>query len=139
MLAVIFFALGYMSYGAIFAAVGALAPGAREAQQYAGFFGFIAVIPIVLLPVFLTDPSAPIVLAAVRSSRSPRRRRCSRSWPRHRPSRGPGRRLADGADRVRGRGHGRHRPDLPRDPAALRRAAEPARIVGAMFAALLTG
>jgi len=61
-LAVIFFALGYMSYGAIYAAVGALAPGAREAQQYASVFGVIAVIPIVLLPVFLSDPSGPLVV-----------------------------------------------------------------------------
>lgn len=62
LLAVVFFALGYMSYGAIYAAVGALAPGAREAQQYASVFGVIAVIPIVLLPVFLSDPSAPLVV-----------------------------------------------------------------------------
>jgi ABC-2 type transport system permease protein len=63
LLAVVFFALGYMSYGAIYAAVGALAPGAREAQQYASVFGVIAVIPIVLLPVFLSDPTAPVVIA----------------------------------------------------------------------------
>ncbi len=62
LLAVIFFGLGYMSYGAIYAAVGALAPGAREAQQYASVFGVIAVIPIVLLPIFLNDPSGPVVL-----------------------------------------------------------------------------
>lgn len=61
-LAVIFFGLGYMSYGAIYAAVGALAPGAREAQQYASVFGVIAVIPIVLLPLFLSDPSALVVI-----------------------------------------------------------------------------
>src|SRR4051812_17088879 len=63
LLAVFFFGLGYMSYGAIYAAVGALAPGAREAQQYASVFGVIAVIPIVLLPVFLNDPSGPLVIA----------------------------------------------------------------------------
>jgi ABC-2 type transport system permease protein len=64
-LAVVFFALGYLSYGAIYAAVGALSPGAREAQQYASFFGFVAVIPIVLLPLFLSDPNgaAPFVLS----------------------------------------------------------------------------
>jgi ABC-2 type transport system permease protein len=62
-LAVLFFGLGYMSYGAIYAAVGALAPGAREAQQYASVFGVIAVIPIVLLPAFLSDPSGPLVVA----------------------------------------------------------------------------
>jgi ABC-2 type transport system permease protein len=65
MLAIVFFGLGYLSYGAIYAAVGALAPGAREAQQYASFFGFVAVIPIVLLPLFLGNPNgpAPIVLS----------------------------------------------------------------------------
>ncbi|HEY5489421.1 MAG TPA: ABC transporter permease, partial [Candidatus Limnocylindrales bacterium] len=62
-MAVVFFALGYMGYGAIYAAVGALSPGAREAQQYASVFGIIAVIPIALLPVFLTDPGSPLVIA----------------------------------------------------------------------------
>jgi ABC-2 type transport system permease protein len=61
-LAAAFFCLGYLSYGAIYAAVGALSPGAREAQQYASFFGFLAVIPIVLMPLILSDPSAPVVL-----------------------------------------------------------------------------
>jgi ABC-2 type transport system permease protein len=62
-LAIVAFALGYLSYGAIFAAVGALAPGAREAQQYASFFGFLAVIPLILLTTFLADPGSPLVFA----------------------------------------------------------------------------
>jgi ABC-2 type transport system permease protein len=62
-LAVIFFALGYLSYGAIYAAVGALAPGAREAQQYASVFGVIAVVPIILLQAILSDPGGPLVVA----------------------------------------------------------------------------
>ena len=62
LLAVIFFVLGYMAYGAIYAAVGALSPGAREAQQYASVFGVIAVLPIVLLPAILSDPSGLIVV-----------------------------------------------------------------------------
>jgi ABC-2 type transport system permease protein len=62
-LAVVFFALGYLSYGAIYAAVGALAPGAREAQQYASVFGVVAVLPIVMLPAILTDPGGPLVVA----------------------------------------------------------------------------
>jgi ABC-2 type transport system permease protein len=33
-LAFAFFVLGYLAYGAIFAAIGAIAPGTREAQQY---------------------------------------------------------------------------------------------------------
>jgi ABC-2 type transport system permease protein len=61
MLAVIYFALGYLAYGAIFAAIGAISPGSREAQQYSGFLGFFAVIPLIFSSVFLTDLSSPIV------------------------------------------------------------------------------
>jgi ABC-2 type transport system permease protein len=61
LLAVVYFALGYVAFGAIFAAVGALAPGSREAQQYAGFFGFLAVVPLIFSTVFLTDLNSPIV------------------------------------------------------------------------------
>ncbi|HUP83873.1 MAG TPA: ABC transporter permease [Candidatus Limnocylindria bacterium] len=61
LLAVVFFCLGYLGYGAIFAAVGAIAPGAREGQQYSSFFGFFAVVPVVATPVFVNDPSSPIV------------------------------------------------------------------------------
>jgi ABC-2 type transport system permease protein len=62
-LAVLVFALGYLGYGAIFAAIGALAPGSREAQQYGSFFGFLAVIPLILSSVFLADPESPLVVA----------------------------------------------------------------------------
>ena len=48
-LALVYFVLGYLAYGAIFAAIGALAPGNREAQQYSGFLGFFAAIPFILL------------------------------------------------------------------------------------------
>jgi ABC-2 type transport system permease protein len=60
-LAVVFFCLGYLGYGAIFAAVGAIAPGAREGQQYSSFFGFFAVVPVIATPVFVSDPGSPIV------------------------------------------------------------------------------
>jgi ABC-2 type transport system permease protein len=62
-LAIAFFCLGYLGYGAIFAAVGAVAPGAREGQQYSSFFGFFAVVPVIATPVFVNDPSSPIVWA----------------------------------------------------------------------------
>ena len=62
LLGFVFFTLGYLSYGAIFAAIGALAPGAREGQQYGSFFGVLAVIPLIFSSVFLTDLSSPIVL-----------------------------------------------------------------------------
>jgi ABC-2 type transport system permease protein len=63
LLAVVVFCLGYLAYGAIFAALGAVAAGAREAQQYSSFFGFFAVVPLVLTPVFLSDPGSIIVWA----------------------------------------------------------------------------
>ena len=59
----VFFVLGYLAYGAIFAAVGALAPGTREAQQYSGFFGFFAVIPLIFTTAFVSDPGSPLVVA----------------------------------------------------------------------------
>ncbi len=63
LLGLLYFVLGYLSYGAIFTAIGALAPGNREAQQYSGFFGFMAVIPLVFSSVFLTDIDSPLVWA----------------------------------------------------------------------------
>ncbi len=60
-LAVAYFALGYLAYGAMFSAVGALAPGSREAQQYAGIFGFAAVVPLIFSGLFLADIESPIV------------------------------------------------------------------------------
>ncbi len=63
-LALVYFVLGYLAYGAIFAAIGAIAPGNREAQQYSGFFGFLAVIPLIFSSVFLSgDVSTPLVWA----------------------------------------------------------------------------
>jgi ABC-2 type transport system permease protein len=61
LLAVVVFCLGYLAYGAIFAALGALAAGQREAQQYSSFFGFFAVVPLIMTPVFLSDPNSIIV------------------------------------------------------------------------------
>jgi ABC-2 type transport system permease protein len=62
-LALTYFILGYLAYGAIFAAIGAIAPGNREAQQYSGFLGFAAAIPFIVFSVFLTDLQSPIVYA----------------------------------------------------------------------------
>jgi len=62
-LSLLLFALGYLAFGAIFAAIGALAPGTREAQQYSGFFGFFAVVPLIFAGAFLTDLQSPLVVA----------------------------------------------------------------------------
>jgi len=63
LLSFLFFVLGYLAYGAIFAAIGAIAPGTREAQQYSGFFGFFAVIPLIFAGAFFADPGSPLVVA----------------------------------------------------------------------------
>jgi ABC-2 type transport system permease protein len=62
-LGVVYFVLGYLAYGAIFAAIGALAPGNREAQQYSGFFGFVAVIPLIFAAAIISDPTSLLVWA----------------------------------------------------------------------------
>jgi ABC-2 type transport system permease protein len=62
-LSLTYFVLGYLAYGAIFAAIGAIAPGNREAQQYSGFLGFAAAMPFIVFSVFLTDLTSPIVYA----------------------------------------------------------------------------
>jgi ABC-2 type transport system permease protein len=62
-LAVLFFVLGYALYSGIYAAIGALAPGTREAQQYAGFLAIFAVLPLIATSAFLNDPRQPLVIA----------------------------------------------------------------------------
>ena len=62
-LALVYFVLGYLAYGAIFAAIGAIAPGNREAQQYSGFLGFFAAIPFILFAAFVSDISSAVVVA----------------------------------------------------------------------------
>ena len=62
-LALLYFVLGYLAFGAIFSAIGAMAPGNREAQQYSGFLGFAAAMPFIVFSVFITDLHSPIVLA----------------------------------------------------------------------------
>lgn len=63
LLAASYFVLGYLAFGAIFAAIGALAPGTREAQQYSGFLGFFAVLPLVLSAGIASDAGSPLVWA----------------------------------------------------------------------------
>ncbi|MEP7360751.1 MAG: ABC transporter permease [Chloroflexota bacterium] len=60
-LTVVLYAVGYLTYGAIFAAIGALATGSREGQQLSSIIVLPAIIPVVLVSFFLRDPNAPIV------------------------------------------------------------------------------
>ena len=62
-LAVAYFILGYAAYSGIYAAVGAIAPGTREAQQYAGFLALPAALPLIATAAFLSDPHQPLVTA----------------------------------------------------------------------------
>jgi len=61
-LAVAYFVLGYAVYSGIYAAIGALAPGTREAQQYAGFLAMPAALPLIATAAFLTDTQQPLVI-----------------------------------------------------------------------------
>jgi ABC-2 type transport system permease protein len=51
--AILYFVLGYLLYGSVFAALGALAPNTREGSQ----FTFIALLPL-MLPLFLSNAFA---------------------------------------------------------------------------------
>ena len=62
-LAVAYFVLGYAAYSGIYAAIGALAPGSREAQQYAGFVALPAAFPLIATAAFLADTGQPAVIA----------------------------------------------------------------------------
>lgn len=55
-IAVCYFVLGYAAFGAIFSAIGAIAPGTREAQQYSSFLGILGAVPLMFTGAFLTDP-----------------------------------------------------------------------------------
>ena len=121
-LAIVFFTLGYLSYGAIFAAIGALAPGAREGQQYGSFFGFIAVIP---LDLHVGLPDRPIVAdrhPAVPAATDRTGGNARGAGAGTDAAVAAGRGLARRPGRVRDRGDRRVGADLPRDGVALRRA-----------------
>jgi ABC-2 type transport system permease protein len=60
-LTVVLYAVGYLTYGALFAAIGALATGSREGQQLSSVVVLPAIIPVVLVSFFLRDPNSPIV------------------------------------------------------------------------------
>ena len=60
-LTVVLYAVGYLTYGALFAAIGALATGSREGQQLSSIVVLPAIIPVVLVSFFLRDPNSPIV------------------------------------------------------------------------------
>lgn len=57
----VLYAVGYLTYGALFAAIGALASGSREAQQFSSFIVLPAIIPVVLVTFFLRDTASPVV------------------------------------------------------------------------------
>jgi ABC-2 type transport system permease protein len=60
-LTVVLYAVGYLTYGALFAAIGAVATGSREGQQLSSIIVLPAIIPVVLVSFFLRDPNSPIV------------------------------------------------------------------------------
>jgi ABC-2 type transport system permease protein len=61
LLAAVYFLLGYLLYGTMMAAVGALGTNMRESQQLAGIFSFMAAIPWFTAGIVFTNPNSPIV------------------------------------------------------------------------------
>jgi ABC-2 type transport system permease protein len=61
------FILGYLTFAAIFGAVGAISTSTREGPQFATAFILPSVLPLMLLPFFVSDPNAtvPTILSMV--------------------------------------------------------------------------
>jgi len=57
---IVYFILGYLLFGTLFAIIGAVVPTYREGQQLAFFIIPLGVIPLVLTPFFAENPSHPI-------------------------------------------------------------------------------
>ncbi len=60
LLAAVYFMLGYLVFGIIMAAAGALGTNMRESQQLAGIFSFAAAIPYMIGGFLFTNPNATI-------------------------------------------------------------------------------
>ena len=58
LLAALYFVLGYLLFGAVMAAAGALGTNMRESQQLAGIFSFTAAIPWFFASIVFTNPNA---------------------------------------------------------------------------------
>jgi ABC-2 type transport system permease protein len=56
-LSVVYFVLGYLLYGTLMAAAGALGTNMRESQQMAGLFSFASAVPMMFNSVIFTSPN----------------------------------------------------------------------------------
>ena len=126
LLGLVYFVLGYLSFGAIFTAIGAVAPGNREAQQYFGLPGLHRRHPA---RVQRTGAERPRVAGGVGPCHHPADR--ARHDAHGADHRGPhpardGRGVPHQPVDLRGPGHDRVSPCVPGDAAAVRRPAEPA-------------
>ena len=57
---VVYFILGYLIFGTLFASIGALTPTYREGQQISFFIMPAGIIPLMLVPFFANNPDHPI-------------------------------------------------------------------------------
>lgn len=58
----VYFLLGYLFFGASYAALGAIATNMREGPQYALFITLPAILPYYFAPALITAPSAPLAV-----------------------------------------------------------------------------
>jgi ABC-2 type transport system permease protein len=63
LLSAVYFLLGYLMYGTLMAAAGALGSNVRESQQIAGLFSFTAFIPYMLSGFIWMNPNMPLARA----------------------------------------------------------------------------
>lgn len=59
-LAVVYFVLGYLLFGALFAALGATGSTARDAQQWSSLFSMPAILPYMLQALIISDPEGVV-------------------------------------------------------------------------------
>lgn len=57
-LSFVYFVLGYLIFACIYAGVGAISTSQREGQQVAGFFGFIAILPLMFGGLITKEPNS---------------------------------------------------------------------------------
>jgi ABC-2 type transport system permease protein len=57
-LSLLYFILGYLIFACIYAGVGAISTSQREGQQVAGFFGFIAILPLMFGGAITKEPNS---------------------------------------------------------------------------------
>jgi ABC-2 type transport system permease protein len=63
MVALLYFALGYLFYASLMTGIGGVTSNMREAQQFAIWFSFMNFAPFIVITLILSQPSGPLTIA----------------------------------------------------------------------------